>query len=186
MANLTVRLNGSNDTTVYGSGTGNDVIRAFENFIGGSGDDAIRGDSGANRLNGGAGNDTITGGAGADVLTGGSDADTFVYGTGGGINGSGVGVAARDLITDFVSGTDKLDFSGIDADFTSDGNQAFVFNDVAGAAFTGAGQLTYRYEGSGDTAVTVIQGNVNADLATDFEVALTGHITFNQATDLVL
>jgi Ca2+-binding RTX toxin-like protein len=188
-ADLSVILNTpGNNITVMGSGSaGNeDVIRSIENFIGGAGNDFIRGDGRNNQLNGGDGNDTIIGGAGADILTGGSGADTFVYGTGGGIAGSGVGATAHDLITDFVSGTDKLDFSGIDADFTSDGNQAFIFNDVADAAFTGAGQLTYRYEGTGADEITVIQGNVNADLAADFEVALTGHITFNQATDLVL
>ncbi len=184
--NLTIALNGAGNSIVFGSGNAgatSDVIRNIENFIGGSGNDTITGDNQANQLNGGSGNDTITGGTGADVLTGGLGADVFVYGN---TNQSGIGVAARDLITDFLSGTDRLNFAAIDANTTVGGNQAFVFNNVAGAAFTAAGQLVYHYEGSGASEVTVIQGNVNNNLNPDFEVALLGHITLNQATDIVL
>ena len=185
-SNLTIALNGAGNSIVIGSGNAgatSDVIRNIENVIGGSGNDTITGDNQANQLNGGAGNDTITGGTGADVLTGGLGADAFVYGN---TNQSGIGAAARDLITDFLSGTDRLNFAAIDANTTVGGNQAFVFNNVAGAAFTAAGQLVYHYEGSGASEVTVIQGNVNNNLNPDFEVALLGHITLNQATDIVL
>ena len=128
-------------------------------------------------------NDTITGGNGADVLTGGLGADTFVYGA---TNQSGIGIAVRDVITDFLSGTDRLNFAGIDANTTTGGNQAFTFNNIENAAISAAGQLVYHYEGIGASEITVIQGNVNNNLGADFEVALTGHITFNQPTDIVL
>jgi Ca2+-binding RTX toxin-like protein len=149
--------------------------------------DNIKGTSGNDVINAGEGDDVITGGMGADTLTGGTGADTFVFNS---ASESGVGAVARDLITDFVSGVDKLNFSGIDARIGFgaglSGNQAFTFNDVAGAAFTGAAQLVYHYEGTGADAITVIQGNVNNNLGADFEVALTGHVTFNQTADLVL
>jgi Ca2+-binding RTX toxin-like protein len=183
--NLNVTLNLNNQVVVGGSGTNTDVIAGIENFIGGSGNDTITGDSLSNALNGGAGSDTITGGTGADVLAGGLGADVFSYGN---INQSGIGVAARDSITDFLSGTDKLNFAAIDADTrgAAPGNQAFTFNNTAGAAFTAAGQLVYHYEGTGSNEITVIQGNVNANLGADFEIALTGHVVFNVATDIVL
>lgn len=63
------------------------------------------GSSIANTLVGGAGNDILRGGAGADVLTGGVGRDTFVFARGDG----------ADRITDFVSGTDRLMFQGVDA-----------------------------------------------------------------------
>ena len=185
--NLSVTLNGGVAVTVNGSGTAgnNDLIRNIVNFTGGSGNDTITGDNAANQLNGGAGNDTLIGGTGADRLVGGLGADTFVYAA---INQSGVGAATRDVITDFVSGTDKLDFSGIDANTRGNapGNQAFSFNATAGAAFTGPAQLVFHYEGTGANEITVIQGNVNNNLNPEFEVALLGHITFNPVTDIIL
>ena len=185
--NLSVTLNGGVAVTVNGSGTAgnNDLIRNIVNFTGGAGNDTITGDNAANQLNGGAGNDTLIGGTCADRLTGGLGADTFVYAA---INQSGVGAATRDVITDFVSGTDKLDFSGIDADAraAAPGNQAFSFNATAGAAFTGPAQLVFHYEGAGANEITVIQGNINNNLNPEFEVALLGHITFNPATDIIL
>jgi hypothetical protein len=99
--------------------------------------DLITGGALADTIDGGAGNDTIEGGLGADLLTGGAGSDTFVFGStsgfGGGAttiswtdNGSdGSGTAdssynegdvftfnsAIDRITDFVTGSDKLDAS---------------------------------------------------------------------------
>ena len=51
-------------------------------------------------LIGGAGNDTLRGGLGADTLTGGAGSDIFQFEASNG----------NDKVTDFVSGTDKLDF----------------------------------------------------------------------------
>lgn len=184
VSNLSVTLNGITPATFTGSGVlNNDVIREIENFTGGSGNDSITGDANANRLIGGAGNDTLNGGLGVDTLTGGLGSDTFNYGL---PTQSGLGVAARDVITDFISGADKLNFSGIDADTLVAGDQAFSFNTIAGAAISAAGQLVFHYEGTGANEITVVQGNVNAAVAPDFEVALLGHMTFNQATDIVL
>jgi Ca2+-binding RTX toxin-like protein len=63
------------------------------------------GTSAANTLVGGAGNDILQGGPGNDVLTGGAGADTFIFRQGDG----------ADRVTDFVSGTDRILFQGVDA-----------------------------------------------------------------------
>lgn len=84
---------------------------------GGFGNDIIRGGGGADTLLGGSGHDTIVGGKGADVLTGGAGRDVFVFGistphtTG---QGSDSERAARDRITDFIAGQDRLDFRALD------------------------------------------------------------------------
>jgi Ca2+-binding RTX toxin-like protein len=181
---------------VGGSGTTaatSDLITNIENFIGGSGDDTILGSGAANQLSGGLGNDTLSGLAGADTLSGGDGNDTLIGGTGqdnltGGAgadvfdynttNESGVGNAVRDVVMDFLSGVDKLDFSTLDANTGAVGSQAFSLNGTAGAAFTAAGQLVFHYEIVGGQEYTVVEGNVNGNLATDFQVALVGHHTF--------
>jgi Ca2+-binding RTX toxin-like protein len=112
----------------------------------------------------------LTGGLGKDTLTGGLGADTFDFNA---IAESAVG-ANCDVITDFVCGTDKIDLSTIDA-ITGAADDAFTFIDTA--AFSGAGQL--RFENG------VLYGNTDADLAADFQIALTGVATF-AATDALL
>ena len=202
--NLTIALNGAGTRSVGGSGAVLDTVQSVENFTGGSGNDTITGDNLANRLNGGLGNDTISGAAGADILNGGAGNDLIVGGTGadnltGGanadtfdynaINESGIGAAARDVITDFVSGTDRIDLSTIDASvggFINLGNQAFTFNALAGASITGIGQLVYHYENIGAAnEITVIEGNINNDLGVDFQIALLGHVNL-LAGDFIL
>ena len=140
VANLTINLGGTND--VLGSGTAGNVdnINSFQNVISGSGNDSILGDTLVNNINGGGGNDTINGGGSADRLTGAVGADVFVYAL---TTDSGVG-AGRDVITDFVSGVDKLDFSAIDANTATilPMNEAFTF--VGTGAFTAAAQIRYQ------------------------------------------
>jgi len=80
----------------------------------GGGADSISGGAFADTLNGGAGNDTLTGGAGVDSLTGGTGADTFTY-TANSANSVQSRSSAPDVITDFVSGTDKLNITNITA-----------------------------------------------------------------------
>jgi Ca2+-binding RTX toxin-like protein len=104
-----VTINGlEEDDVVFGTG-GNDIIN------GGDGADRLLGRAGNDTIDGGAGNDIITGGAGADVLTGGSGADQFVYtavAQGGNVATTGATFfTAGDIITDFVSGTDDLNFA---------------------------------------------------------------------------
>lgn len=70
-----------------------------ENAIGGAQDDTLIGNHANNRLKGGGGADTLVGGGGADV---------FVYD-----KASDSTAANADLITDFVSGQDRIDLSGL-------------------------------------------------------------------------
>ncbi len=55
---------------------------AFENAIGGSGNDILTGNTLANTLNGKAGNDILTGNEGVDILTGGAGNDSLIGGQG--------------------------------------------------------------------------------------------------------
>ncbi len=92
------------NNTVSGRDDSDDVINAHggnDALKGLSGNDTLRGDAGNDVLDGGAGNDRLDGGTGSDKLTGGSGSDMFVYDRGYG----------QDTVTDFVSGTDKIDLS---------------------------------------------------------------------------
>ena len=90
----------------FGASTTNGI-----SITGGSGMDTITGTAQADIIKGGAGNDSITGGSLADNLTGGDGVDTFSFaaGSSGGANAA----AVADVITDFVAGTDKLQFTGV-------------------------------------------------------------------------
>ena len=123
----------------------------------------ITGNSGANTLSGGSGNDTLTGGAGRDVLTGGAGSDIFDFNA---LSESGLTATTRDVISDFVRGTDKIDLSGIDANSSASGDQAFTALIGSSSSFTAAGQLKLV---SG-----VLYGNTDADSTAEFSIALTG------------
>jgi Ca2+-binding RTX toxin-like protein len=170
----TLGSNFENLTLTGGSainGTGN----ALANVIfGNTAANVLRGGSGNDTIDGGAGNDTLRGEDGTDRLTGGPGADVFEYTS---ISQSAVGVTVRDIITDFVSGEDRISFSSIDANTGSSGNQAFTLRGLT-TTFTAAAQLAYHYETVNGVQYTVIQGNVNSNLAPDFEVALIGIYTF--------
>jgi Ca2+-binding RTX toxin-like protein len=73
------------------------------NGTGNSLDNTLTGNTGVNILNGGDGNDFLFGGLGNDTLTGGAGVDHFVFNTT--LNAT----SNKDTITDFVSGTDKID-----------------------------------------------------------------------------
>ena len=64
-------------------------------------------------LIGGSGADTLNGRSGADKLTGNGGADTFIFDGTAAANTNGATFGTFDEITDFVSGTDKLQFSNV-------------------------------------------------------------------------
>ncbi|QWG14867.1 M10 family metallopeptidase C-terminal domain-containing protein [Bradyrhizobium sediminis] len=163
---------------VYNAYLFNGDSRSYiDNAIGGSGNDSITGNAIANTLNGGAGNDTLIGGLGVDMLTGGSGADTFVFVTGDSSAVSG----QHDRITDFVSGVDRIDLSGIDAISSTGGYDQFRF--LGASAFDGAaGALNYSYDSS--LGVTVLRGDANGDRVADFAIDISGNITLS-AADLI-
>jgi len=135
--------------------------------------DYLNGTSGDDTMLGLAGDDILLGGLGQDTMTGGGDSDTFAFNL---VDDSPVGL--NDVITDFVSGTDVIDLSGIDA-ITGGSDDAFTYIDAD--PFSGAaGELHF------DPATHMLEGDVNGDGAADFQVELTGVATIAEATDLIL
>ena len=122
---------------------------------GGTGADSVTGGTLADTISGGNGNDTITGGAGADSLTGGGNNDVFQF-----VSST---LSGLDVITDFVSGTDKLGFVGLRvATFAYLGSSAFT-----GA--TGGNNSEVRF-----SATNTLQVDTNGDGTTDFSITVTG------------
>jgi Ca2+-binding RTX toxin-like protein len=129
-------LNGSNGNDTIQGGDGNDFVRGDgysrspgDDYLqGNAGDDVLFGDGGNDRIVGGIGNDTLRGGLGGDYLVGSEGADIFQYTA---VEESQSvlinGVLQHDQINDFTQGQDKIDLSGIDANPTLDGDQAFTF-----------------------------------------------------------
>jgi Ca2+-binding RTX toxin-like protein len=156
----------------------------IENAIGGSGNDRLiasdassilSGRSGNDTLIGGAGNDRLIGGTGVDTLTGGASGDTFVFALGESSAASG----QHDRVTDFISGLDRIDLSGIDAIIGTGGYDLFRF--IATAAFSGiAGELNYLYNGS--LGITTLQGDTNGDRVADFAIDLSGNIAISTSS----
>ncbi|TCZ58607.1 M10 family metallopeptidase C-terminal domain-containing protein [Roseicella aquatilis] len=146
-----------------------------DTLIGSLGNDTIDGRSGNDSISAGEGNDVITGGAGADTMSGGNGADSFVF------RNADLSIpAVQDQITDFMSGTDKIDLSQIDANTALAGDQAFTLL-MSGAAFTGtAGQLRL-VTGIG---TPVIEGDVNGDKIADFKI--TASIYYPTSSDFIL
>ena len=116
--------------------TGNALAQTLQ---GNDGDNFLYGLAGNDTLMGSGGADTLRGGAGNDVLSGGSGADLFVFEASNG----------ADVITDFVSGTDKLDFRLL-----------LISSDNVETAVSGGN--------------TIISVDANGDGRTDFTITLTG------------
>ena len=150
------KLFGRAGNDVLHGGSGNDKL------YGGTEDDVIIGSSGNDSLFGGFGNDTIQGGSGLDHLRGEADADTFVFAS---VADSGTG-GNRDVIHDFLSGTDVIDLSQIDANTALAGDDSFVF---AGTTATANG-VWYALNG----ADAIVYVDVDGDGVSDSEIALLG------------
>lgn len=87
---------------------GNDTLlgeAGNDTLLGGLGNDRLLGNGGDDVLLGDEGNDTLLGGLGSDTLTGGANSDRFVFNTNAAYNSA---TSGTDIITDFVSGTDKI------------------------------------------------------------------------------
>lgn len=161
------RINGdAGNDLVYG-GSGNDTLYgyySYDTLIGGDGNDYLFGYSSNNSLVGDSGNDTLYGHTGRDTLDGGVGYDTLVYTS---TAQSKAGSSNRDQIYfespgDFVA--DVIDVSGIDADTTIAGDQAFVF--IGTADFTGPGQIRVQAGG----VDTLILFNTDANSSTEMEI----------------
>jgi Ca2+-binding RTX toxin-like protein len=121
--------------------------------------------------------DVLLGGSGSDAMSGGSGADAFVFRKS---SESLPDPAAADLIVDF-SGVDVIDLHLIDAHAGRSGNQTFSF--IGLASFSGAGQVRYEHDQAGNT---IVQADVNGDLAADFQLTLQGYTQALNRGDFVL
>lgn len=141
------------------------------NGVGNILDNILTGNINKNTLSGGDGSDTLIGGTGQDTLTGGAGTDIFKF-----TQLLDSAVKTPDKITDFVSGTDKVDLSGIDANSLVASDQAFTF--IGSAAFSKvAGQLRF--------ASGVLTGDTNGDGVADFQINMTG-VSVLLVSDIVL
>ncbi len=162
---------------LFGGG-GRDTLSGFEGadvLSGGAGRDSLAGGSGSDVLNGGTEDDILNGGLGVDAMTGGSGADRFIFTWGGTVPhvDSGVALARRDVITDFVSGQDKLQLL----------ESALAHVTLIGqAAFTGVHQVRW-ITAAGDTTVYI---NTGGTLAADMAITLQGVTALDNADFMVL
>ena len=111
-------------------------------------------------INGGGGNDILYGGYGNDTITGGSGIDKFVFNT------TPNGSTNHDIITDFVHGTDVLQFSHAVFTAISSWNSAAFWSGAGVTAGhdstdrivynTTAGNLYYDADGSGAGVAVLI------------------------------
>ena len=124
---------------------------------GGGGNDRLLGSAGSDTLDGGGGRDRLLGGTGQDVLAGGGAADVFVFAS---AAEAGNG-AARDRITDFQAGFDRIDLSG----FMAGGS----FIGAAGFALNGLPQVRYVQ------AIGILVGDVDGDQVADLSIKLDGN-----------
>ena len=156
-----------------------------DSLDGGNGEDTLNGMGGADTLvggalndvlSGGSGDDILIGGAGKDVLTGGDGADSFRF-----LAATDSKGALFDVVTDFIHGTDKLDFGPIDTNPVLAGDQGFAF--IGGGAFSGTGiaQIrTFTLNGN-----TVVSADLDGNRTVDMLVQLNGIVTLD-ANDFVL
>lgn len=127
--NLSAITTGTNGFTVNNTG-------AAATLTGSAFDDILTGGTGKDTLIGGNGNDILIGGLGNDTLTGGAGSDYFVFNTTPNTSSN------KDTITDFVSGTDKLEFS------------KSIFTGITTAAGTGNGAALTANEFISSTTAT--------------------------------
>lgn len=103
-------------------------------------------------------------------------ADTFLFRS---VAESEAG-SARDHILDFTV-ADEIDLESIDSNASVAGNQSFRW--VGTAEFSAAGQLRYEPDGAGNT---IVQADVDGDLAADLEIVLRGFTRPLRADDFAL
>lgn len=144
---------------------------AASNGTGNALDNVLTGNALSNRLDGGAGNDILVGGDGIDYLTGGAGADIFVAEVTATKTATKLGNLSLDVVLDFAKG-DRIDVSGIDANSSQTGDQAFRF--VGNAAGKGVGELSMQRFGNINAAEKAL--GIDLD-GVDGKSPFEGHVT---------
>jgi Ca2+-binding RTX toxin-like protein len=151
-------VSGGSGADSIDGGAGNDTLH------GGGDNDSIFGGAGNDTIDGGAGNDSIDGGTGVDTMTGGGGTNVFVFSdvdTDANTVASTV-TAPNDIITDFVSGTDKLDFTtaGSATNYSENLTDATTLANLMTAADTALdGTVHYYFGVVGTDGYLVYDGN---------------------------
>ncbi|WP_282063875.1 calcium-binding protein [Roseobacter litoralis] len=177
------RLVGGTDHDLLRGGFGNDVLvggkgkdtllgdDGDDQLYGGDGDDDVRGGAGDDLVDGGDGDDILEGGAGRDELQGFTGDDTFLFNDvshSNSVDGydtiigiDGIGSAFGDVV----------DLSGIDANVTVAGDQAFIFLGVqtSETAFVAGAGVLWVEESYG---WTLLFGNIDGADTIDFFVRI--------------
>ncbi len=172
-------------------GAGSDTLSGIEGLSGGTAADRLTGNDSDNLLWGKAGNDTLIGAGGADqlrggdgldTLTGGAGADWFIFDT------AANATTNKDTISDFTSGTDKLQFSK--AIFT--GLSGAALGDLSsdafwsGAGITTAHDATDRFIYNTTNGALYYDADGNASGSAAVQVATLGATTPLAFTDLYI
>ncbi len=154
-------LFGDSGVNTLSGGSGDDLLNGW------LGNDVLIAGAGFDQLEGAEGNDVLRGGGGADILIGGHGNDVFDFDV---VADSAPG--ARDLCRADVgaiafegagiSGGDRIDLAGIDANTTAGGNQAFAFGG------TGVGRVSLVNAGSN----TLLRCNVDGDAVFELELLI--------------
>ena len=136
----------------------------------------ILGTSLSDVLVGDAGADVITGRGGADTLTGGSRSDTFVFSSG----DTGITEVTADTITDFATGTDKIDVDAPGTYVEADGTATDTFAKFIIAADASLTQnaddiyAMYNFNATGNTLVVIDENKTGSVTTGDTLIILTG------------
>ena len=125
------------------------------------------GGAGADTLIGGRGGDLIYSGSGSDKIAGGAGADTFQYRA-----TSDSGPDDPDSILDFEPGRDQIDLHFIDANWATEGDQAFSWigsKAFSGAGPTSAGELRAYWR---DGTTWLVEGDCDGDGSADLVITV--------------
>lgn len=139
-------VNGTGKSDLIYAGSGNDTVK------GNDGDDTIYGGSGSDTINGNNGCDTIIGGYGADYLTGSNGDDRFVF-----LSAADSNAARYDVVSDFRSGSDKIDLSALGAlsFLTLTSTSTFVPPHTVAWLYDSAANQTIAYVNPTDQPLTI-------------------------------
>ncbi len=174
------QISGGLGADTVAGGQGNDLLNGNEgqdSLVGSAGDDTLIGGAGNDTMHGGTGSDRLTGNIGTDYMYAGLDSvrDVFVFR---GVDNSTVG-ATRDVIYEFVAGTDDINLTLIDANSTLVNDQGFSFSGTTAQA----NSVWYALTRSGTDLI--VFADVDGDAIRDFSVQLVG-VTSLSASDFLL